>query len=84
VQVSVNDLIMLLLFLPIVQFLVHGASSLTVPFNVLPTLVLIFAFQADNITGPVFQCWADSRSDHAPGLFQRGACLRPHEVAHQI
>ena len=27
VQVSVNDLIMLVLFVPIVQFLVHGASS---------------------------------------------------------
>jgi ACR3 family arsenite transporter len=99
VQVSVNDLIMLVLFVPIVQFLVHGASSLTVPFQVLlmsvvvfivvpltagvllrswllrrhgqrwfegvllpkfgpvticallATLVLIFAFQADNITG---------------------------------
>jgi ACR3 family arsenite transporter len=103
VQVSVNDLIMLLLFVPIVQFLVHGASSLAVPFNVLltsvlvfivlpllagvllrtlllrrhgqawfegvllpkfapvtmaallGTLVLIFAFQADNITGRFFQ-----------------------------
>jgi len=102
VQVSVNDLIMLLLFVPIVQLLVHGASSLTVPFNVLltsvivfivvpllagvllrsfllrrrgqvwfesvllpkfapvtivallATLVLIFAFQADNITGRFF------------------------------
>ncbi|MGA7412454.1 MAG: ACR3 family arsenite efflux transporter [Bryobacteraceae bacterium] len=102
VQVSVNDLIMLVLFVPIVQFLVHGASSLTVPFNVLlisvvvfivvplvvgvllrsllvrkhgrawfegtllpkfapvtiaallGTLVLIFAFQADNITGRFF------------------------------
>jgi ACR3 family arsenite transporter len=99
VQASVNDLIMLLFFVPIVQFLVSGASSLTVPFNVLlysvfvfivipllagallrfwfirthskewfervflpyfapltiaallVTLVLIFAFQADNITG---------------------------------
>jgi len=42
VQVSVNDLIMLVLFVPIVQFLVHGASSLTVPFSVLLTSVLIF------------------------------------------
>jgi arsenite transporter len=42
VQVSVNDLIMLLLFVPIVQFLVHGASSLTVPFNVLLTSVVVF------------------------------------------
>jgi ACR3 family arsenite transporter len=102
VQVSVNDLIMLVLFAPIVQVLVAGASSLTVPFAVLLysvlvfivipltagsllrsvlirrhgnawfegallpkfapltfaalllTLVLIFAFQADNITGRFF------------------------------
>jgi ACR3 family arsenite transporter len=99
VQVSVNDLIMLVLFAPIVGLLVSGASSLTVPFAVLVysvigfiviplvlgvllrksfirehgqqwfegtllpkfapvtigalliTLVLIFAFQADNILG---------------------------------
>ncbi len=42
VQVSVNDLIMLVLFVPIVQFLVHGAASLTVPLNVLLTSVLVF------------------------------------------
>ncbi|MBZ5669940.1 MAG: ACR3 family arsenite efflux transporter [Acidobacteriia bacterium] len=99
VQVSVNDLIMLVLFAPIVRFLVSGASSLTVPFRVLlysvgafiviplvigaslrawfihrhgkewfeksllpkfapittlallATLVFIFAFQSENITG---------------------------------
>lgn len=99
VQVSLNDLIMLFLFAPVVRFLVSGASSLEVPFIVLlysvfifiviplaagvllrrwfiarrgqqrferellpglapismtalmATLVLIFAFQADNITG---------------------------------
>jgi ACR3 family arsenite transporter len=99
VQVSLNDLIMLVLFAPIVTFLVSGASNLTVPFMVLlysviafiviplvlgslsrsllirmkgaawfentyvaffhpitilallATLVLIFAFQADNLTG---------------------------------
>jgi ACR3 family arsenite transporter len=102
VQVSVNDLLMLVLFAPIVQLLVTGASSLTVPFMVLvyavicfiviplaagvltrlwlirtrgsawfeksflprfhpiavlallATLVLIFAFQADNITNRFF------------------------------
>ena len=42
VQVSVNDLIMLVLFVPIVQFLVHGASSLTVPFTVLLASVVVF------------------------------------------
>jgi len=102
VQVSLNDLIMLVLFAPIVGFLVAGASNLTVPFAVLlwsvvvfiviplvlgsvsrwllmrvkgrdwfenaylpffhpvttvallATLVLIFAFQADNLTGRFF------------------------------
>lgn len=42
VQVSVNDLIMLVLFVPIVQFLVEGASSLTVPFRVLLYAVGVF------------------------------------------
>jgi arsenite transporter len=42
VQVSVNDLIMLVLFVPIVQFLVRGASSLVVPFSVLLTSVVVF------------------------------------------
>ena len=99
VQVSVNDLIMLVLFAPLVGLLVSGASSLPVPFEILVysvvgfivipltlgavlrgwfirqqgnrwfeetllprfasvtisalliTLVLIFAFQADNIIG---------------------------------
>jgi ACR3 family arsenite transporter len=98
VQVSVNDLLMLVFFAPIVSLLVSGASGLTVPFDVLlysvitfiviplalgslsrvalirakgaewfdgtyvkffhpltilallATLVLIFAFQADNLT----------------------------------
>jgi arsenite transporter len=102
VQVSLNDLVMLFLFAPIVRFLVNGASSLHVPFRVLlyavaifiviplaagsalrawfirahgqewfekallprfapvsmlallATLLLIFAFQADNITGKPF------------------------------
>ncbi len=102
VQVSVNDLIMLFAFAPIVRFLVSGASSLEVPFRVLlysviafiviplaagvllrwglirqrgrdwferqllprfasvsmaallATLVLIFGFQADNLTGKFF------------------------------
>jgi ACR3 family arsenite transporter len=102
VQVSLNDLIMLVLFAPIVGFLVAGASDLRVPFAVLvysvvafivipvvlgtlsrvalirwkgrswfegeclpffhpittiallATLVLIFAFQADNLTGRFF------------------------------
>jgi len=42
VQVSVNDLIMLVLFAPIVSFLITGASSLTVPFIVLLYSVIFF------------------------------------------
>jgi len=42
VQVSINDLIMLFLFVPIVQFLVSGASNLTVPFQVLIVSVAVF------------------------------------------
>jgi ACR3 family arsenite transporter len=42
VQVSLNDLIMLVLFAPIVRFLVSGASSLKVPFIVLLYAVIIF------------------------------------------
>jgi ACR3 family arsenite transporter len=42
VQVSVNDLIMLALFAPLVKFLVSGASSLTVPFMVLLYAVIFF------------------------------------------
>ena len=42
VQVSVNDLIMLALFAPIVRFLVSGASSLHVPFEVLLYSVIVF------------------------------------------
>ncbi|MBI2919685.1 MAG: ACR3 family arsenite efflux transporter [Planctomycetes bacterium] len=42
VQVSVNDVIMLFLFAPIVRFLVSGASTLAVPFTVLLYSVLAF------------------------------------------
>ncbi|MBK5259045.1 MAG: ACR3 family arsenite efflux transporter [Thermoanaerobaculia bacterium] len=42
VQVSVNDLIMLVAFAPIVTFLVAGAAGLAVPFRVLLYSVLIF------------------------------------------
>jgi len=42
VQVSVNDLVMLVLFAPIVGLLVSGASSLSVPFSVLLYSVLAF------------------------------------------
>jgi arsenite transporter len=42
VQVSLNDLIMLVLFAPIVGLLVAGASDLHVPFQVLLTSVIVF------------------------------------------
>jgi len=42
VQVSVNDLIMLVLFAPLVGFLVAGASALSVPFAVLLYSVVAF------------------------------------------
>jgi ACR3 family arsenite transporter len=42
VQVSVNDLIMLVLFAPIVRYLVSGTSSLHVPFQVLLYSVIVF------------------------------------------
>lgn len=42
VQVALNDLIMLLLFAPIVGFLVAGASGLHVPFHVLLYSVIAF------------------------------------------
>jgi arsenite transporter len=42
VQVSVNDLLMLVLFAPIVRYLVSGASSLHVPFQVLLYSVVVF------------------------------------------
>src|SRR5579859_1929857 len=42
VQVSINDLIMLVVFAPIVKFLIAGAAGLKVPFRVLLDSVLIF------------------------------------------
>ena len=42
VQVSVNDLIMLVAFAPLVKFLVSGAAGLEVPFRVLLYSVVIF------------------------------------------
>jgi len=56
VQVSVNDLIMLFLFAPIVRYLVKGASSLDVPFIVL--LYSVIAFIVIPLTvGVVLRLW---------------------------
>jgi arsenite transporter len=64
VQVSVNDLIMLVLFVPIVQFLVHGASSLTVPFAVLLTSIVVFIVVPLAI-GTLLRVWLVSRRGRA-------------------
>ncbi len=64
VQVSVNDLIMLVLFVPIVQFLVHGASSLTVPFAVLLTSVIVFIV-APLAAGTLLRAWLVGKQGRA-------------------
>jgi len=56
VQVSVNDLIMLVLFVPIVQFLVSGASSLHVPFQVLLYSVIVFIV-IPLVAGTLLRLW---------------------------
>jgi len=57
VQVSVNDLIMLGLFAPIVGFLIAGASSLTVPFSILWYSVLLFIVIPLTL-GALIRSWA--------------------------
>ncbi len=59
-QVSVNDLLMLVLFVPIVQLLVSGASSLTVPFQVLLYSVLVFIV-VPLMTGTLLRLWLVGR-----------------------
>jgi arsenite transporter len=60
VQVSVNDLIMLVLFAPIVRFLVSGASSLDVPFRVLLYSVAVFIV-IPLLAGVALRMWMISR-----------------------
>jgi ACR3 family arsenite transporter len=67
VQVSVNDLIMLVLFVPIVKFLVHGASSLTVPFQVLLTSVIVFIV-VPLLAGTLLRYWLIRK--HGRGWFE--------------
>ena len=67
VQVSVNDLIMLVLFAPIVRFLVSGASSLSVPFLVL--LYSVVAFIVIPLTVGTLLRWALIRR-HGRGWFE--------------
>lgn len=60
VQVTVNDLIMLLLFAPIIGFLVSGTSSLTVPFGVLLYSVVAFIV-IPLATGTLVRTWLIAR-----------------------
>ena len=60
VQVSVNDLLMLLLFAPLVRFLVSGASNLEVPFRVLLYSVVIFIV-IPLVAGVLLRRWFISR-----------------------
>jgi arsenite transporter len=68
VQVSVNDLLMLLLFAPIVRFLVSGASSLDVPFMVLLYSVGIFIV-IPLVAGVLLRRWFIGR--HGAEWFER-------------
>jgi ACR3 family arsenite transporter len=68
VQVSVNDLIMLVLFAPIVRFLVSGASSLDVPFRVLLYAVAIFIV-VPLAVGTILRQWFIRR--HGLGWFEQ-------------
>lgn len=69
VQVTVNDLIMLLLFAPIIGFLVSGASSLTVPFTVLAYSVVAF-IAIPLATGTLIRAWLISR--YGKAWFEQG------------
>jgi ACR3 family arsenite transporter len=63
VQVSVNDLIMLVLFAPLVGLLVSGASSLTVPFLVLLYSVVFFIV-VPLAAGVLIRAWAIRTHGH--------------------
>ncbi|MFN3414238.1 MAG: arsenic resistance protein, partial [Thermoanaerobaculum sp.] len=56
VQVSVNDLIMLVAFAPIVKLLVSGATDLEVPFKVLMYSVIVFVV-VPLVLGSVSRWW---------------------------
>ena len=67
VQVSINDLVMLVAFAPIVKLLVTGAAGLEVPFRVLLLSVLVFV---------VIPLAAGSRQPRPPGRAARGGLVR--------
>lgn len=60
VQVSVNDLIMLVLFAPIIRYLVSGASSLEVPLQILIYSVVVFIV-VPLVVGVLLRKWFVSR-----------------------
>ena len=68
VQVSVNDLIMLAHFAPIVRFLVSGASSLAVPFQVLLYSVIVFIV-IPLVVGMALRSWSVAR--RGPAWFEK-------------
>ncbi|MCC2642953.1 MAG: putative arsenite efflux transporter ArsB [Nitrospira sp.] len=67
VQVSLNDLLMLVLFAPIITLLVTGVSSLTVPFHVLFYSVVAFIVIPLAI-GAALRVWLIRR--HGTGWFE--------------
>ena len=68
VQVAANDLIMLVLFVPIVRFLVSGASTLAVPFTVLLISVVAFIVIPLSLGGSL-RAWLRRR--HGAEWFER-------------
>jgi arsenite transporter len=60
VQVSVNDLIMLALFAPIIRYLVSGAASLEVPWQILVYSVVVFIV-IPLVAGVLLRNWFVSR-----------------------
>lgn len=76
VQVTVNDLIMLVLFAPIIGLLVSGASSLTVPYLVLFYSVLAFIV-IPLVIGTWLRWWLIGR--YGPQWFDKRflPCLAP-------
>jgi ACR3 family arsenite transporter len=60
VQVTLNDLIMLVLFAPIIELLVRGASALSVPFEVLFYSVVAFIVIPLTI-GTILRLWLIGR-----------------------
>ncbi|MFO0706806.1 MAG: arsenical-resistance protein [Nitrospira sp.] len=72
VQVSLNDLIMLVLFAPIVGLLVSGASSLAIPLPVLVYSVLVFIVIPLGV-GVGLRRWLIRQ--HGASWFEREVCL---------